>query len=328
MDIWSNLSDSEGDTQTKKRRFRVRAKRLMLTYKSHINKDELAQFLRDNGATRVELAHETGDEHHPYLHTHAVIEFQSPIEIKSERKLDFQGLHCNIKSIKSERHWLHSLKYLAKEDPSNAHLKKTEESLVEKIWNKDSLGEALKECTKHSEIIPTIACFERRPIDKLEIPPPNEWRQWQADLIEYLGNPPHEREIYWVVDPRGGCGKSRITRYLAVNYGVMAVSYFNRTADFMTALDSALEADTWDGRIIIADLPRDAERKNIYEPLEAVKNGMIQTTKYKGRTRWIEIPHVVVFSNFHPDTRKLSSDRWHIITIKENYQGQLTDVSP
>ena len=53
-----------------------------------------------------------------------------------------------------------------------------------------------------------------------------------------------------------------------------------------------------------------------YSILESLKDQMIISTKYQGRTKILrKVPHVVVFTNEHPDMTKLSIDRYKIIQL-------------
>jgi len=61
------------------------------------------------------------------------------------------------------------------------------------------------------------------------------------------------------------------------------------------------------------DVSRQGHSSFQYEPLEAIKNGLLVSGKYHGREVILETtPRVVVFSNYHPDYSKLSGDRWKV----------------
>ena len=45
---------------------------------------------------------------------------------------------------------------------------------------------------------------------------------------------------------------------------------------------------------------------------------MICNTKYETGMKLFNSPHLIVFSNFYPDTDKLSADRWKIALINES----------
>lgn len=101
-------------------KFSLRHKRIMLTYKTHIDKKKLVQFLNTVLPVRFYgVCHETGNEEFAYLHTHALIWF-GPVQpnIKNCRRLDYEGIHPHIKRIIDDGHWANSVTYIQKEDTS------------------------------------------------------------------------------------------------------------------------------------------------------------------------------------------------------------------
>ena len=70
--------------------------------------------------------------------------------------------------------------------------------------------------------------------------------------------------------------------------------------------------------IIAIDVPRDNGNNVSYKAIEQIKNGMICNTKYETGMKLFNSPHLIVFSNFYPDTDKLSADRWKIALINES----------
>lgn len=291
--------------------FRLAAKRLLLTYKTHVNKEGISEWLRLRGAGTVYVAWETGHEDTPYEHSHIFTEHGDRWQTRNARYFDWEGIHPHIEVIRSRVHHERILRYIAKEDTSLAFLKETlPKNCVERIWEKPTLQEALRGCENLRDVIPTIATYQHRPIEEPEMMDPTEWRPWQTDVLEILSHQPSDRKIFWITDLKGGSGKSYLSRWIRLRGHALIVDNFNRTTDFMEMALQSLESGGWDGRIVIADLPKSAETKNIYEPLECIKNGHIQTTKYRGTSRYIDIPHVVVFANFGPRRDgALSEDR-------------------
>ena len=116
---------------------RIENQRLMLTYKTHVDKAMLKQFLTElnkKPCDRIEVAHEIGKSGGiDYPHTHVAIDFgRRYINKKSDcmRAFDVkvtidgsvQHIHPNIKIITSPKHWKNVLQYLGKEDSDNKHL--------------------------------------------------------------------------------------------------------------------------------------------------------------------------------------------------------------
>lgn len=97
--------------------FRIQARRLLLTYPGHLDKESLASFLRTKTHCEdaaIKICHETGES--GYEHTHAAIELDRQVQTTNVRYFDFEGAHPNIQIPKSNTHWERIVKYLDKED--------------------------------------------------------------------------------------------------------------------------------------------------------------------------------------------------------------------
>lgn len=80
-------------------------------------------------------------------------------------------------------------------------------------------------------------------------------------------------------------------------------------------------------KIVIFDVCRTSEDgaiKVVYEVMESLKNGYLVSGKYDSCAITFEVPHVLIMSNYAPDRRALSADRWKImdldIDIIRNYE--------
>lgn len=133
-----------------------------------------------------------------------------------------------------------------------------------------------------------------------------EAREWQQKIIDLCTGRPDSRKIHWYVDYDGGKGKSYLARYLVCEKGAF-YTQGGKHADIVHGYDQQ--------RIIIFDLCRDVEGYVPYSVMETLKNGVMFSGKYNSAMQVFEIPHVLVFSNFDPDTSKLSRDRWDITTL-------------
>lgn len=150
------------------------------------------------------------------------------------------------------------------------------------------------------------AAYERRRIAGL--PPILEFvpnSDWQIALVEHLTTTPDSRKILWFYNVAGNVGKS----YFALNYSPenSYVISSGKHADIIYAYNYE--------RVIFFDWPRDAQDRFPYSVAESFKNGYALSTKYEVRRIRFAVPHVVVFSNFYPDTSKLSVDRFEIKEI-------------
>ena len=61
--------------------------------------------------------------------------------------------------------------------------------------------------------------------------------------------------------------------------------------------------------MVRGEFTRSQEQFVSYQAIEEVKNGILFNNKYEAKMVVFNNPHVVVFSNFEPDYKALSSDR-------------------
>jgi len=137
-------------------------------------------------------------------------------------------------------------------------------------------------------------------------------RPWQAAIKELVtSETPHPRKIFWVYDEVGGAGKSSFAKYMYFHHKII-------TLTFGDAKDLLYVVQKFQGRTAyMFDLSRTKGGKtsmsDIYQALEAVKNGMFVSSKYESDICLMSTPHVVVFSNHKPNMDALSKDRFSII---------------
>lgn len=134
---------------------------------------------------------------------------------------------------------------------------------------------------------------------------------WMNDVIHIIEGERSDRIIYWIWDAEGGKGKTRLCKYILENY--RNVNYFTggKANDITYQI---IEADA-NPHVCLFDLPRTNEGHISYNALEQLKNGIINSSKYKGGFKMFDPPHVIVFANFTPDTDTMSRDRWNIRQI-------------
>jgi len=127
---------------------------------------------------------------------------------------------------------------------------------------------------------------------------------WQSELFDKLETVPDPRTITWYYDRVGNKGKSYFARnYKGSNYYVTG----GKAADIFYGYEYQ--------SVIFFDLARMKQDIVQYDVMEAFKNGQFYSTKYESKLVRFNIPHVVVFANFHPNLEMLSADRWSIIEI-------------
>lgn len=302
--------------------FRLNNKVLLLTYKHHLPKQELDDFLSDVFNVVVEecyIAWENGDKECPYEHTHVAIKWDRPVQSRDPRCLDFiyddDQIHPNIKPVKGKNGWRDICVYVSKEDPELDHLKDGPpgKTLVGLLGGKESVQDALGLASKWSDISGIAMAY--RLTRTVEVDCDEEPHPWQQTLRELVKSSNRRRDVIWVVGANGNEGKSTWCRNRGIADGALVIEggctirdLGNRVINFVN------EGGCLD--LVVFDLPRVVEeRDSIYPMIECMKNGYISTTKYNGGHVYFNRPVVVVLSNWDPKVEKLSLDRWNIYDI-------------
>lgn len=130
--------------------FRLQCKTVHLTYKTHLEFQELLEWVQGKFG-RVEyysMVHEEGhaEEETPYAHTHALFSFQKKLNTRDQRCFDHKGIHPNIKVVKDQKHakevWFYHEKEPVKLLRSEYHPFSSPEDLMERIKRAKTLVEA------------------------------------------------------------------------------------------------------------------------------------------------------------------------------------------
>lgn len=316
------------DAEQPGKNFRFQARRALVTYKTHLNKEEVKTFFEERGAKEVITAHELGeDTEKPYPHSHVYVDFGKIFQSLKSRIFDIDGvldgknvtIHPHISIISSRGHLENVWSYLCKEDHENDYLKErlTVQSAFDIITSKPTLQEAMRTAKSPSEASGIALMYQLKEKEAVKLP--QLAHKWQLELLDELQNTePSHRGIIWYYDPVGGAGKSDFTKHAYVEQGAAVFTALGGDRDAGQLILTARQ-NGWNGKIVITDLPRDAESRSIYSPLEAIKNGMITSTKYQGGTTVIDRPHIVVFANFLPKLKgRMSWDKWDIRKLNIN----------
>jgi len=323
--------------------FRIQNKYLHLTYAGWLDKAKWMEWIEKQtggrrGVKKIEwmrLAHETGDKNHNYNHTHCAVKFYDNFSSKNPRIFDYESPpdatgvkvnpHPHIQKVMNMSHWNRVKEYIAKEDPENADLRVTKRTFsVVKIWNEHTLGDALVNyAVKPSDVPGIAAAWKYKPNcgNKRVIQAPT--RDWQKCLIEVIKTDPDDRHILWVYDKDGGAGKTTVIKNVIrePTNDWTFVKDCTRAADFSRCISNALDGG-WTGRGLFVEMSMshdESETQNeLYSSIEAIKDGIITSSKYDSKS--IEIPvntWVVVFANRPPRVGALAEDRWIIWNLND-----------
>lgn len=136
--------------------------------------------------------------------------------------------------------------------------------------------------------------------------------EWQQNLETILKQEPDDRTIRWYWDDIGNKGKTSFCKYLVVKHQALYVS--GKIGDMAYALMKYRESNG-DPEIILIDIPRASYNRISYPGIEALKNGLIFSSKYESGQIVMNSPHVVVFANSEPSYELLSVDRWKVVRL-------------
>lgn len=145
--------------------------------------------------------------------------------------------------------------------------------------------------------------------------------EWQSKMLEELHKPPHPRKIYIVVDPVGGNGKTTFAKFLMSEFpGLVQYVSGAKATDIFHSIGHP--------KVVIFDFPRASDDFRPWASVEKIKDGIFFSSKYDSRSRYIETPHVIVFTNSMIEAGKLSKDRIEIIRLSEDQPTSDTFIVP
>lgn len=303
--------------------FRIQNQKVLLTYKTHIDKERLKAFLTTvskNKLKKCYIAHENGsdDPITPYEHTHCVVDFGFALQSRNSRFLDYEGIHPHISKITTAVNWKKACQYITKEDKTVSIEKEDKGNEVTDIWKHDSVQGALEEMKSLKDALATIAVYNLKPLEKPEAEIcEDDFYPWQKDMWEYIQRVPTGRKVCWIYEGRGNTGKTRFGKWCCLTHPEKCVMLNNvgRISDFAQNMQNFWNTG-WRGNTVFLNLSRSySDRNNIYEACEIIADGYITCTKYTGGVIWLPPMHIIIFSNFEPQVQNLSRDRWDLFTI-------------
>ena len=135
---------------SKETKFRIRSKAFLLTYTSHISKDDLTTFIKSKKKLikQLKISHEDPTEKFDFKHTNLVVCFDQIIDSTSEKYFDFEDnkpYMIRTLSLTSGANQLtKAIRYLGKFDPLNTELREYGKSFVSQVLSYNSDFEALQ----------------------------------------------------------------------------------------------------------------------------------------------------------------------------------------
>ena len=163
-------------------------------------------------------------------------------------------------------------------------------------------GEKLRQCIKIREAKEALKATMSKAV----------LRTWQTSALEQLAAQ-DDRGVLWIHDSTGGKGKTFLAKWLCVMHDAFYIDG-GKKADISYAYDLQ--------RTVVFDLCRQTEEFVNYGTIESFKNGIIFSPKYESKNKMFEPARVIVFSNWAPDRRQLSEDRWNVIDLDRRTMHQ------
>lgn len=144
------------------------------------------------------------------------------------------------------------------------------------------------------------------------------WRPWMTKIIEKIDQEPSEREIIWVWEPDGCCGKTAFCKWLHLNRErVIALS--GKAADMKYAVVQYVQKNKCHPRTIILNIPRSVEAQYIsWCGIEQLKDMFFFAGKYEGGMVNGPHPHILCMANEEPNYNAMSMDRWCVFDITQD----------
>lgn len=130
---------------------------------------------------------------------------------------------------------------------------------------------------------------------------------WQLRARALLDGLPSRRVINFVVGMVGGEGKTAFAQwYSNENDNVQLLNVSGKKSDMTYILDETKTC-------FLINVPRGSMEFLSYSFLEEIKDCYVTSPKYESRNKYLELNHVMVFSNEEPNMNMLSIDRFNVI---------------
>ena len=149
----------------------------------------------------------------------------------------------------------------------------------------------------------------------------SELFEWQKRVCNIVVEEPDDRIIYYKYD-QGNTGKSQLVKKLVMEYEALSLDG-SKTNMAYTIMDFFNKKGFYPP-VIVLDIPRSQNARwssendggQSYAGIEAIKNGVFNSTKYESQMITMPTPHIFIFSNEEPNPGLLTRDRWRIEKIE------------
>jgi len=322
--------------------------RFHFTYKGHLDLARLRSFFEvaGGGLKGFSAVHENGhasrgegDDSTGYAHTHVLVWWTNGVCWSSASRWNIDSVHPNVKRVSTVVHFRRILQYHKKEPVGldSAHYVcelpagfAISAGKAGDAFSAPELIELLKKFSSWARVLadPELGGYIQRSSAKMsyvrqlydhleELNDPVDplgglsLFEWQRDLELFLTSPADSRSILWIVDEKGGCGKSSFARYYECKNPSYSLFFTGKDPRDMASAISKSRAR----RVFFYDIPRACDAHAVsYEFLEHLKDGVVFVAKYDSRMIKFRPPHLIVFSNHQP-ILCLTADRLSVYNI-------------
>jgi len=319
------------------KKFYIANQRLLITYKTHVDKTEIENFFRSKATvTEIHTCHENGDERSPYPHSHVLVCFDKRFQSRNPRIFDWNNIHPHIQKVKYKSHLINCYKYLAKEDPTCKYLleKVPERFDIHQIIEKPTVLEAMELAQKPSDAWAISNLHKRHHQPDLQ----DSWDDsgeditelwpWQKEIVAIITTKPKRRGVVRVVfDPIGDNGKNTLARYLESG-DPTHIALIQGVGSSRDVVESIIKKRNkgWTGRTLFINVCRGGTID--YDTLEQLSDGVLTRLKYDGGDVRYKAYHVIILINYLPRINRLSKGRWKIHVIRgQKDKGILEDIT-
>lgn len=245
---------------------------------NHFTDEEVQNLIEKFEGCEYRFQEEVGTEGTPHLQGYVV--FKNPRSFEALKKINKRAHWERTKNIHAARN------YCSKEDTATG-----------RFWE-DNVPEKVKKPKKTPP---------RDPLANKNLHP------WQAEVLGIINLEPDDRKIYWIVDEKGGAGKTSLCKHICLTHPYEALYVGGKASDMKYAVTEFIQENNL--KIALFDFSRTQEDHISYQGIEEIKNGIFFSGKYESGMQIFDNPHVFCFANFEPDYTALSEDRWHVINV-------------
>lgn len=142
-------------------------------------------------------------------------------------------------------------------------------------------------------------------------------RPWQLWINNLLKEEPDDRTVHWIVEEHGNVGKSALVKAWCFHDDSCQKIPIGTASQLKSFCCTIKQKRTY-----FLDIPRslgrDSNMRDVFEAIEELKNGFINSCMYGlPKSLFMDPPHVLCFANFIPDQNLVSIDRWKLHKIDQ-----------